>query len=46
MEPLENFNGRSIVGGPNSSVQGISGLLEKLLTFDVLREVLNKLHHS
>ena len=40
------FKGLSIVGGPYPPIQGISTLLEKLLTFDVFREDFNKLHHS
>ena len=29
MESLEGLKGRSVVDGPNSSTQGINGLLEK-----------------
>ena len=32
MQPPEDLKGRTIVGGPNSLSQGISGLLEKILT--------------
>ena len=32
MEPPEDLKGRPIVGGPNSPVEAIGGLLEKLLT--------------
>ena len=32
MQPPEDLKGRPIVGGPNSPTQGISGLLEKILT--------------
>ena len=32
MQPLEDLKGRPIVGDPNSPIQGISGLLEKILT--------------
>ena len=32
MQPPEDLKGRPIVGGPNSPTQGISALLEKILT--------------
>ena len=32
MEPPEDLKGRPIVGGPNSPIEAIAGLLEKLLT--------------
>ena len=32
MQPAEGLKGRPLVGGPNSSTQGISGLVEKILT--------------
>ena len=35
MRPPEDLKGRPIVGGPNSPTQGISGLLQKLLTLIV-----------
>ena len=31
-QPPEDLKGRPIVGGPNSPTQGVSGLLEKILT--------------
>ena len=32
MQPPEDLEGRSVIGGPNSPTQGINGLLEKILT--------------
>ena len=32
MQPPDDLKGIPIVGGPNSPTQGISGLLEKILT--------------
>ena len=32
MEPPEDLKGRSIAGGPNSPIQGVSDPLDKLLT--------------